>query len=159
MRIKKSVSKNSVSYSVIENVRDINGKSTTKVIEALGNEAQIRERHPGVDPEEWARAYAKKLTEEKKKKSESILIKYNPTKTIKKDKRRSYNVGYFFLRKIYHQLKLNRISKEISERYNFSYDLNKILELLIYMRILHPTSKKRTLERADELIESHSIED
>lgn len=65
MRIKKSVSKNSVSYSVIDNVRDINGKSTTKVIEALGNEEQIREKYPGVDPEEWARAYAKKLTEEK----------------------------------------------------------------------------------------------
>lgn len=66
MRIKKSVSKNSVSYSVIDNVRDINGKSTTKVIEALGNEEQIREKYPGVDPEEWARAYAKKLTEEKR---------------------------------------------------------------------------------------------
>lgn len=67
MRIKRSISKHSVSYSVIENVRDINGKSTTKVVEALGNEEEIRAKHPGVDPEEWARAYAKKLTEQKKK--------------------------------------------------------------------------------------------
>src|SRR5699024_6624688 len=34
----------------------------------------------------------------------------------------------------------------------------KILALLIYMRILHPTSKKGTLERADELLESHQVE-
>ncbi|MBU5594132.1 transposase [Amphibacillus sp. MSJ-3] len=158
MRIKKSVSKNSVSYSIIENVRDIHGKSTTKVVEALGNEEQIRRKHPGVDPEEWAREYAKKLTEEQKKKSETILIKYNPNKPISKEKRRSFNVGYLFLKSIYHQLKLDIICKEISDRHNFQYDLNKILSLLIYMRILHPTSKKGTLERADDLLESHSIE-
>ncbi|HLR70424.1 MAG TPA: IS1634 family transposase [Pseudogracilibacillus sp.] len=158
MRIKKSVSKNSVSYSVIENVRDIHGKSTTKVVEALGNEQEIRERYPGVDPEEWARAYAKKLTEEKKKKSETVLIKYDPNKTITKDRKRSFNIGYLFLKSLFHQLKLDKICKEISERHNFTYDLNKILALLIYMRILHPTSKKGTLERADELLESHQVE-
>ncbi|MFD1040125.1 transposase [Virgibacillus byunsanensis] len=158
MRIKKSVSKHSISYSVIENVRDINGKSTTKVVEALGNEEQIRAKHPGVDPEEWAREYAKQLTEEKKKKSETVMVKYNPNKSIAKGKMRSFNVGYLFLESIYHQLKLDTICKEISERRNFSYDLNKILALLIYMRVLHPTSKKGTLERADELLESHSVD-
>ncbi|WP_164214906.1 IS1634 family transposase [Virgibacillus sp. YIM 98842] len=158
MRIKKSVSKNSVSYSVIENVRDINGKSTTKVVEALGNEQEILERHPGVDPEEWARAYAKKLTEEKKMKSETILIKHNPKKSISKGEKRSFNVGYLFLKSIYYQLKLDKICKEISDRYNITYDLNKILALLIYMRVIHPTSKKGTLEKADDLLESHSVE-
>lgn len=157
MRVKKSVSKNSVSYSIIENVRDINGKSTTKVIEALGNEQEIRERHPGVDPEEWARAYAKKLTEEHKQKSETIIIKHDPTKPIPKGKKRSFNVGYFFLKSIYHQLKLDKICKEISDRHQFTYDLNKILALLMYMRILHPTSKKGTLERADDLLEPHLV--
>src|SRR5690554_2564879 len=127
MRIKKSVSKNSVSYSVIENVRDINGKSTTKVVEALGNEQQIREKHPGVDPEQWARAYAKNLTMEASKKSEMVIIKHAPDRFIPKGKRRSFNVGYLFLKSIYHQLKLDEICKDISDRHNFSYDLNKIL--------------------------------
>lgn len=158
MRIKKSVSKNSISYSVIENVRDINGKSTTKVVEALGNEQEIREKHPGVEPEEWAREYAKKLTEEKKRKSEKVIIKHDPNKFIPKGNKRSFNIGYLFLKSIYHQLKLDKICKEITTRHKFSYDLDKILALLIYMRILHPTSKKGTLEQADDLLESHSIE-
>src|SRR5699024_6895275 len=158
MRIKKSVSKNSVSYSVIENVRDINGKSTTKVIEALGNEQEIRERHPGVDPEEWARDYAKKLTEEKKVKSETIIIKHNPKKSIPKGEKRSFNIGYLFLKSIYHQLKLDKICKEISDRHNYTYDLNKILALLMSMRILHPTSKKRRSEIVDDLLEPPSVE-
>lgn len=159
MRIKKSVSKNSVSYSVIENVRDINGKSTTKVVEALGNEEEIREKHPDVDPEEWAREYAKKLTEEKKKNSEKIIVKHDPNKFIPKGDKRSYNIGYLFLKSIYHQLKLDKICKEITDRHKFTYDLDKTLALLIYMRVLHPTSKKGTLEQADDLLESHSIEE
>lgn len=158
MRIKKSISKNSISYSVIENVRGIDGKSTTKVVEALGNEQQIRERHPGVDPEEWARAYAKKLTEEQKLKAETVIIKHDPNKMIPKGKQKSFNVGYLFLQSLYHQLKIDKICKEIATRHNFSYDLNKILSLLIYMRVLHPSSKKGTLERANELIESHEVE-
>jgi transposase len=139
-------------------MRDINGKSTTKVVEALGNEQQIREKYPGVDPEEWARAYAKKLTVEAKKKSEAVIIKYDPFRSVPKGKKRSFNVGYLFLKSIYHQLKLDKICKEVSDRHNFSYDLNKILALLIYMRILHPTSKKGTLERADDLLECHAAE-
>jgi len=158
MRIKKSISKNSVSYSVIDNVRDINGKSTTKVIEALGNENEIREKHPGVDPEEWARDYAKKLTDEQKKKNASIITKLNPNKPIPKDTRRTFNVGYLFLKSIYHQLELDSVCKEIAQRHAFSYDLDKILSLLLYMRILHPTSKRGTLERADELLETYTIE-
>jgi len=72
------------------------------VIEALGNEEQIRKNHPGVDPEKWAREYAKKLTEEQQMKSETVIVKHNPSKTIPKGKRRSFNIGYLFLQSIYH---------------------------------------------------------
>lgn len=158
MRIKKSVSKNSVSYSVIENVRDINGKSTTKVVEALGNEEQIREKHPGVDPEEWARAYAKKLTEEKKQKNAVMLAKYNPRKMVDHNKRRSFNIGYLFLQSIYHRLGLHHTTKTIQEKHRFRYDLNEILSKLIYMRVLYPTSKKNSFEQAQVLLEGIQCE-
>lgn len=158
MRIKKSVSKNSVSYSVIENVRDINGKSTTKVVEALGNEKEIREKHPGVDPEEWARAYAKKLTEQKKQLHTVIIAKYDPRKTIDRNQRRSFNIGYLFLQSIYYRLGLQHTTKTIQEKYQFQYDLNEILSKLVYMRVLHPTSKKNSFEQAQSLLEGIQCE-
>lgn len=102
--------------------------------------------------------YVKKLTEEKKKKAESVLLKYNQNKIITKDISRSFNVGYLFFQALFHQLKLDKICNDISEKHGFTYDLNKILSLLIYMRILHPTSKKGTLERADKLLEKHEVE-
>lgn len=158
MRIKKSVSKSSISYSVIENVRDINGKSTTKVIEALGNEKEIREKHPGVDPEEWARNYAKKLTEQKKQIHTGIIAKYNPQKEIERHQRRSFNIGYLFLQAIYYQLGLQHTTKTIQEKYQFHYDLNEIMSKLIYMRVLHPTSKKNSFEQARSLLEGIQCE-
>lgn len=158
MRIKKSVSKNSVSYSVIENVRDINGRSTTKVVEALGNEKEIREKHPGVDPEEWAREYAKKLTEQKKQKNAVIIAKYNPRKMVDPNQRRSFNIGYLFLQSVYYQLGLQHTTKTIQEKYQFHYDLNEILSKLIYMRVLHPTSKRNSFEQAQSLLEGIQCE-
>ncbi len=153
MRIKKSISKNSVSYSVIDNIRDINGKSTTKVIEALGNEIELREKHPEIEPEEWARAYAKQLTEQKKQKNSAIIAKYHPSKIIDTNQRRTYNTGYLFLQSIYYQLGLQHITKKIQEKYSFHYDLNEILSKLIYMRVLHPASKKNSFEQAQSLVE------
>ena len=85
-------------------------------------------------------------------------MKHDPNKRLDKGKRKSFNIGYLFLQSIYHQLHLDKICKEISNKHSFTYNLNKILSLLIYMRVLHPTSKKGTLERADELIETHEIE-
>ncbi|GEN56547.1 hypothetical protein GCM10012290_11910 [Halolactibacillus alkaliphilus] len=119
MRIKKSISKNSISYSIIENVRDINGKSTTRVIEALGNEQEIREKQPGVDSEEWARQYAMKLTEEQKRQRELSIIKLNAEKLIDADKQRSFNVGYLFLQSLYYQLGLSKMTQDIQSKYKF----------------------------------------
>lgn len=157
MRVKKNVSKNSVSYSVIESYRDINGKSTTRVVESLGNEENIRKTHPGVDPYEWAKEYAKHLTEEKKAKNKKRLIAFQPSKRISKNEQRSFNVGYVFLQQIYHELKLDKVCSKISKKRAFSFDLNMILSRLIYMRILHPCSKKATFEQAHELLEPHDV--
>jgi len=152
VRVKRSVSKNSVSYSIIKDVYR-NGKKTTKVVEALGNDKEIQERHPGVDPFTWAKEYAKKLTEEENKKNKDIIAKFSPTKQIQLEQRRLFNIGYLFLQVIYHELKLDKICAQIVKKYEFDYDLNSILSRLLYLRILHPTSKKATYEHANELLE------
>lgn len=157
MRVKKSQSKYSTSYMIIKDVYQ-NGKKTTKVVEALGNDQEILKRHPGVDPYEWAKQYAKELTKKEKEKNAKIVAKYDPNKLISKDQQRSYNVGYLFLQTLYHQLKLDKICQTISKKHGFSYDLNTILSRLIYMRILNPRSKKGSFECANDLLEPHQVE-
>ena len=157
MRIKVSRSKNSESFFVIKDVYK-NNKRTTKVVEALGNREDILQKHPEVDPYEWAVNYARKLKEEEKQNKAKVMLSYDPNKIIPEDAQRSFNVGYLFLQSIYHQLKLDDICKEISNKRGFSFDLNTILSRLIYMRVLYPTSKKGTFQRAHELLEPHSVE-
>ncbi|HNW12914.1 MAG TPA: IS1634 family transposase, partial [Candidatus Rifleibacterium sp.] len=42
----------------------------------------------------------------------------------------------------------------ISKRYKFDFDLNEVLSLLVYSRILYPSSKKSSLEAVSRLIEA-----
>lgn len=161
MRIKVSRSKNSKSYFVIKDIYRGN-KRTTKVVEALGNDKEILEKHPGVDPYTWAKEYAKKLTLEEKERNYKIVTKYSPAKQIPLNKQTLFNAGYLFLQSIYHGLKLDKICQKISQEYEFKYDLNEILSRLLYLRILHPTSKKGTFEHSKDLLEpahfqSHQI--
>lgn len=152
LRIKKSVSKNSTSYSVIKDIYR-NGKKTTKVVEALGNDQDILAKHPGVDPYTWAREYAKYLTEQEEQEYQPITAKFQPTTQITLEQQRLFNVGYLFLQSIYHDLKLDKICQDISAQYGFSYNLSDILSRLLYLRILHPTSKRGTFEQAKGLLE------
>ena len=52
MRLKVSKSKNSWSYSIIQDYIN-NGKRTTRIVESLGNLDQIKLKANGKDPEEW----------------------------------------------------------------------------------------------------------
>lgn len=156
MRIKVSRSKNSESYFVIKDIYRDN-RRTTKVVEALGSREDIQAKHPGIDPLEWAKGYAKKLSEAEKQKNAKIIAKFNPHQMIPKGKQRSFNVGYLFLQSIYHALKMHQICKQISEKHGFTYDLNMILSRLVYMRVLQPTSKKGTFESANDLLEPHAV--
>lgn len=153
MRVKRSVSKNSTSYSIIKDVYR-NGKKSSKVVEALGNDKEILEKHPGVDPYTWAKEYAEELTQKEKENSQKVIVKYSPTKQIALNKQRQFNTGYLFLQSIYHELKLDTVCQQISQKYDFEYDLNEILSRLIYLRVLHPTSKKGTFEHAKDLLEA-----
>lgn len=157
MRVKTSKSKNSISYSVIKDIYR-NGKRTTKVVETLGNHEEILKKHPGVDPMEWAKAYAERLTLEEKDKNKKITIQYNPNKKIPIGKQNLFNVGYLFLKSIFHELNLDKLSDKISSQYQFKYDLSDILARLIYIRILHPSSKKSTFEHSKTLLEQPNFE-
>jgi transposase len=157
MRLKISASKNSKSYYVIKSVYK-NGHSTTKVVERLGTYEELKEKLNGEDPEKWARAYIAELNQKEKEDNTEVLVKYSTSKNIKKDEQRSFNGGYLFLEKIYHELKLDKICNDISKKYKFTYNINAILSRLLYSRILYPLSKKATFEISKTFIEQPKFE-
>lgn len=152
MRLQISKSKNAASLYVIKTVYT-NGKEHTKIVEKLGTVSELSKKLDGQDPVEWAKKYVAELNRREKEESREIIVKHSPVKTIEKDEQRSFNGGYLFLQQIYHGLGLDKICKDISNRYKFTFDLNSILSRLLFARIIYPSSKLATLQLSKKFIE------
>ncbi len=158
MRLSISKSKNSTSFYVKKDIYT-KGKRTSKIIEKLGTEKELRERLNGRDPYEWAMEYVAELnTLEKQEREPAVNKKYSPEKRISKDEQNSFNGGYLFLQQLYHQLGLDKICKKISNKYKFEFDLESILSRLIYSRIIFPSSKLATCLLSKKFIEQPNFE-
>lgn len=138
----------------IKGYRTDDGKSTTKVVEKFGTIEELREKKPGIDPVEWARERVAEMTAKEKEEDKKVIIEYDPRESIVKGGRRCYNGGYLFLQKIYYELGLDYISKKIAKKHKLvKYDLNSILSMLVYTRILYPGSKRSSLEDGKKFFE------
>lgn len=159
MRLNVTKSKNAASLYVVKSIYNAKTQSnTSKIVEKLGTEAELREKLNGQDPYEWAKAYIKDLNRQEKEETSKIMVQYSPTKLIDKDKQRTYNGGYLFLQKIYHQLGLHKICEEISTRHKFTYNMDSILSRLLYGRIVFPSSKLSTCNLSATFLEKPDFE-
>ena len=138
----------------LKSFRKEDGKCTTKVVEKFGTVEELREKLNGEDPIEWARARVAEMTAIEKEENKRVVVEYDPKAYIQKGEQRSYNGGYLFLQKIYYELGLDYICKKIAKKHKLlKYDLNGILSMLIYTRILYPGSKRSSLEDARKFFE------
>lgn len=157
MRVKTTKSRNSVHYSIIKDI-NINGKRTTKVYENIGSLDNLRLKSNGQDPVVWLNDYVSTLNKQYKEQQLPTLIKKYENKQIRREFNLVFNGGYLFLQDIYYKLGLNNICDEITNTYQFKYDLNSILSNLIYSRIIYPSSKLKTLELSNNFIEKPNFE-
>lgn len=149
MKLTVSRSRNSETYYIQKSYRTDSGKSSTKTVERLGSMEELKARFGEEDPIGAARAYMKELSSAERKSREDIVIKFKPDVLIRSGEQRSHNGGYLFLQKIYYELGLDYICKKIAKKHNLvKYDLNGILSMLVYTRILYPGSKRSSLEDA-----------
>ena len=141
-------------YYVQKSYRKEDGKNATKNVERLGTLADLKARFGEEDPIGAAKKYIAELTAAEKEANKKVLVEYSPTTLIAKDEQRSYNGGYLFLQKIYYELGLDYICKKIAKKHKLvQYDLNSILSMLIYTRVLYPGSKRSSLEDAKRFFE------
>lgn len=152
MYISTSKSKNVTIYYVCKSFRK-DGATSSKRIETLGTIDDIRSRCGDTDPIEWARNYARELTEKDKAEQRAVTVSLRPGLQMTMNERKVFNGGYLALSKIYHQLGINVICRDISSRYGYEYDLDNILSRLIYTRVLFPGSKLSSHTESGRFIE------
>lgn len=147
MYVKKSGYKGKTYLSLVEGYR-INGKVRHKTIEKLGYLEDLEKMYD--DPI----AHFKELAKQKNKEEiNEFTIKNLKTKIIDNSSK-AKNLGYIALREIYKELDLEQFFKDKNKNLKVQYDLNKIFSLLVYSRIMYPSSKKETFEGKDRFFEN-----
>ena len=153
MKLTISKSKNATLYYVQKSYRTDSGKSSTRTVERLGTIEEVKARFGDDNTIEAVKAYVKELSEADREQNRDVLVKFSQHKMIKKGDQRCFNGGYLFLQKVYHELGLDKICRKIEKNYKNKYDLDGILSMLLYTRILYPGSKLSSLEDANRFIE------
>lgn len=157
MRLGWSKSKYATSYYVQKTVY-VNGKNKSIILKKFGSDKYICETYGVTDAKAWAQQQVELMRQEESQNMAPISISFLPDKELPTEQQRCFNGGYLFLQDIYYQLGLDRISKAISKKHGFQYNLNSILSRLIYTRILYPSSKLGTFEDSHKLIEQPDFE-
>ena len=161
MRVNIAKSKNAEQVYIIRSYRK-NGKSTSSIYKKLGTMEQLIQEHGSREEVlAWANKEAEKETIKYNEANEIVTIAFNPSNIISKDYNRTYNVGYLFLQQLYYDLQINKIMRNIRDRYHFDYDINEITRNLTFSRILDPSSKRSSYEHAHCFLDkpSYSLDD
>lgn len=157
MRLGWTKTKYSVSYYVQKTIY-VNGKNKSMVVKRLGSEKYICETYGVTDAKAWAKEQVSLMNQAEKEETLPVTMDFFPSRDISPNQQRCFNGGYLFLQSIYYQLGLHKISKAISARHDFEYNLNSIFSRLIYTRILYPGSKLSAYEDSHLFLEQPDFE-
>ena len=157
MRLSITHTKNNTYFYMIKSYRNDKGKNTSKIIECLGKLEDVKQKANGEDPVIWAKKYVEEKTKQENDNKGIYfekLVEGEELDSVQK----IYNLGHVFLRKIFEQLNLDLLCKEIKRKYNFEYELSDILEDLICTRILYPSSKLSSYEESKKFLRNPKYE-
>lgn len=159
MRLRITTTKTNTTYCIIKDYTNLDGKRSTCVYEALGNDNDLKARFGSDDTMNKVKEYIASLNQLIKNNKElPVNLTLNPNIQIEKDINRWFYSGHIFLRKIYYILGLDKICEDIKSKYKFKFDINSILECLVFARIIWPSSKLSTYEQSRKFIGNYNFD-
>lgn len=139
-------------WAYIQKKVRIDGRSTTLTVRRLGLLEDIRREHGCADPRQWVIDLARKMTEEERAGKEKVSLDFYPGTLLSKGRSPLRSGGDLLLLPVYGKLGLGRMCKTLVNGSKVKYDLGEILQTLVVGRILHPSSKRRTLELSKSMV-------
>jgi transposase len=143
MFVKKTPAKNGRTYlSIVEGYWDAEKKmSRTRTVRKIGYLDELLRSYN--DPVAHFEFEAKSMAEKAKDTKEMTLV-IGTDRHMKPGTDKNKNFGYAAISKVYHELKLDEFFGSRQRSLNCEYNLNSIMKMLVYSRILAPASKRRT---------------
>lgn len=134
--------------------RGKNAKSKKRFIYKFGNIEELKKEHPNVED------YMNEILERLKAEREIVNIKLDTSKDITLGMEHSFNVGCLYIKKLFHELKLDEFLDSFKEKENkkYQYSLSDIVLNLICMQTLNPGSKKHAYENLEKLVIKNDFE-
>lgn len=124
-----------------------NGKVKHKNIETIGYLDDLKKIYK--DPISHFKEIAKQRSNSE---INELVIKNLKSKTID-DNSHQKNLGYVILKKIYNELNITSVLNKKQSSLNIKYSLDEIMKLLVFSRILYPSSKNETYNNKDVFFE------
>lgn len=162
MYLRKSFNKNTgrTYLSIVHGYRDKNlQKSRSVVIKSLGYLDELEKNYD--DPIAYFTEEVKKMEQQRLADNASITFTITKSEQIPVDTTNRKNFGYAALSKIYHELGIHTFFINRQRHTKEEYDANTIMKMLVYSRMLNPSSKKKSYEERERFFENtdYSLDD
>ena len=136
-------------------------KTSTRNVAVIGKHCDLLKITD--DPLAYARQKVAEYNEQMKNSKVSMEVTIDFDEKIKASdglvsSSTSYNIGYFFLQAVYHDLAIGDFFKKVTAGSRITFDPNLVSRFLTCARILDPGSKLATLRHLDHYYEQPQIE-
>jgi len=159
MTIREDTTSNGTTLWIRESYRTKDGTVSSRNVERLGTLEEIMEREDcDGDPYGWAERRLEQLRREAAEGRRRVRLSLDPNKLIERGEQRSFNGGYLFLQHQYCLFGLDRIFSAINRRRKFEYDLDEVARMLVFARVIGPSSKNASLELSKSFIEQPDLD-
>ena len=161
MYLKKTRQKDDRIYlSIVDGYYDKEkGHSRTITIEKIGYLDELEKQYS--DPIAFFNERVQVLKKDKAERKSPVSIEFFHDEKLACTNTYRRNFGHSVISKIYHELGIDKFLMNRQRGSKMSYNSNTIMKLLVFSRLLHPASKKKTFESRNLYFEKddYSLDD
>ena len=146
--------------SIVRGYRDPETRKVKhKSVKSLGYLDELEKQYS--DPVAYFKQMAADMTRQEAEASPPAVITLKRNERLESGVSNRRNIGYAALSAIYHELELDIFLSNRARSLRADYNVNAIMKLLVYSRILEPASKKHTFDKRGEYFDKFefSLED
>ena len=151
MHLKKTPVRNGRTYlSIVESRRDQKtGQSKKVTVQKIGYLDELEKKY--TDPVKHFTAMITEMNQAKAEEKAALTITIDNTHQVEGNERK--NFGYVALSAVYHELEIHKFLAGRQQSLEVTYNLNSIMHLLVFSRLLAPGSKKRAYDEREWFFE------
>lgn len=153
MYLKKSTSSKTgrTQLSIVHGFRDSKGVTRQKTIMSLGYLDELKKEY--ANPIAHFEQIAKQMDQARKEENSTISFSISPNSALPLGTDNRKNFGHVVFSHLYHELELDYFINNRRRYTDAQYNHNAIFKMLVFSRLLAPSSKKRSFERRNILFD------